>query len=146
VTLCFSFEWRVALIILACSPLIFIAGAVLNWAQQNGQKKIQDAYAQAGGIASEVLSAVRTVAVLVTVGMAMLFSAPNVMMGAGLIYGTSLLSWTRKELSTPHRFNVRANLDLVPGIAATGFTTPPWSTAQTTATCTTSATSTPPPR
>jgi ATP-binding cassette subfamily B (MDR/TAP) protein 1 len=145
--LCFSFEWRVALIIMACSPLIFVAGAIMNWAQQNGQKKIQDAYAEAGGIASEVLSAVRTVAslgleakswsrydgalakaesagirvaVLVTVGMAMLFSSPNVMMGAGLMYGTSLLSWTRKELSTPHRFNVRANLDLVPEIAATG--------------------------
>jgi ATP-binding cassette subfamily B (MDR/TAP) protein 1 len=138
----------VALIVLSLSPLIFLAGAIMNWAQQNGQKEIQDAYAEAGGIASEVLSAVRTVAslgleekswsrydgalakaeasgikvaVIVTVGMAMLFSSPNVMMGAGLMYGTSLLSWTRKELSTPHRFNVRANLDLVPEIDAAGF-------------------------
>ncbi|EOD38885.1 putative ABC transporter [Emiliania huxleyi CCMP1516] len=136
--LCFKYEWRVALIILACSPLVLLGGALMGYAQQNGQKSVVDGYAEAGAIATEVLGAVRTVAslgletlsasrydaalhkaqragikaplpvsLLVGLGMAILFSAPNVMMGAGLIYGTSLLKDARTERQMQHSFLVR---------------------------------------
>ena len=38
--------------------------------------------------------------------MAILFSAPNVMMGAGLMYGTSLLKDARTERQMQHSFLV----------------------------------------
>ena len=47
------------------------------------------------------------VSLLFGLGMAILFSAPNVMMGAGLIYGTSLLKDARTERQMQHSFLVR---------------------------------------
>jgi hypothetical protein len=58
------YRWDMAIIVIATSPIIMGAGALLTNVQTTSTKKIQDAYAEAGGIAGEQLSAVRTVAAL----------------------------------------------------------------------------------
>ena len=58
------YRWDMAIIVIATSPIIMAAGALLTNVQTTSTKKIQDAYAEAGGIAGEQLSAVRTVAAL----------------------------------------------------------------------------------
>ena len=58
------YRWDMAIVVIATSPIIMAAGALLTNVQTTSTKKIQDAYAEAGGIAGEQLSAVRTVAAL----------------------------------------------------------------------------------
>jgi ATP-binding cassette subfamily B (MDR/TAP) protein 1 len=113
------YRWDMAIVVIATSPIIMAAGALLTNVQTTSTKKIQDAYAEAGGIAGEQLSAVRTVAALgiedigaarysaklstaeaVTIkskgllGLAnsLLFSAPNLCIAAGMIYGGGLFT------------------------------------------------------
>ncbi|KAJ8353932.1 hypothetical protein SKAU_G00214990 [Synaphobranchus kaupii] len=53
--------WKLTLVILAISPALGISGAVLSKLMTSYTSKEQTAYAKAGAVAEEVLSAVRTV-------------------------------------------------------------------------------------
>ncbi|KAJ8291016.1 hypothetical protein GJAV_G00020440 [Gymnothorax javanicus] len=53
--------WKLTLVILAISPALGISGAVLSKLMTSFTSKEQTAYAKAGAVAEEVLSAVRTV-------------------------------------------------------------------------------------
>ena len=59
-----SYGWDVALVMVLCSPLIVASGALLGYVEKVSTAKISAAYATSGGIASEALSALRTVASL----------------------------------------------------------------------------------
>jgi len=54
--------WKMTLVLIAVTPLLAIAGAFLMWVMSSLSKKGQDAYADAGAIATEVISAIKTVA------------------------------------------------------------------------------------
>jgi ABC-type multidrug transport system fused ATPase/permease subunit len=54
-------SWRLTLMMLSVLPLLLIAGAVLGKIMTQAQEKETEAYAGAGAIAQEVLSAIRTV-------------------------------------------------------------------------------------
>jgi len=58
----FVYSWKVALVILACSPLIGVLSAILFKLIESFSKKENTAYAKAGGIAEEVISSIRTIA------------------------------------------------------------------------------------
>ena len=62
--LAFSKNWAVALVILGIAPMLFMSIAVLLKTTKGAVQKIQDAYAEAGSLASEALSQMRTVAAL----------------------------------------------------------------------------------
>ena len=122
--LCFYWRWDVGLVILVTSPIVVGAGVLMTTTQQTTTKKMQDAYAKAGGIASEALAAMRTIASLgleptfnaryeanlaaaekagiskvtrESLAGALLLSAPNLMLGIGMIYGGLLLAATRRD-------------------------------------------------
>eukprot|EP00668_Euglena_longa_P028446 GGOE01035670.1.p1 GENE.GGOE01035670.1~~GGOE01035670.1.p1 ORF type:complete len:1106 (-),score=425.26 GGOE01035670.1:761-4078(-) len=59
----FSFiqSWRLTLLMLAITPILAIAGGVMAKVMADATTKAQEAYAQAGAIAQEVLSSIRTV-------------------------------------------------------------------------------------
>jgi hypothetical protein len=59
--LAFVYEWRVALVVLAVSPLIGVCGWLMAHSMNAMSHAVQDAYGKAGGIATEALTAVRTV-------------------------------------------------------------------------------------
>jgi len=58
----FVFGWQLALVILAVTPLMAIVGAVFTKVMTDMTEVSQQHYAKAGGIASETLGAMRTVA------------------------------------------------------------------------------------
>ncbi|XP_068702225.1 ATP-dependent translocase ABCB1-like [Montipora foliosa] len=58
----FVYGWKLTLVILAASPLIMIAGGIIGKLLTSATAQELDAYAKAGSIAEEVLSAIRTVA------------------------------------------------------------------------------------
>ena len=122
--LCFYWRWDVGLVILVTSPIVVGAGVLMTTTQQTTTKKMQDAYAKAGGVASEALAAMRTIASLgleptfdaqyeasladaeragiskvtrESFAGALLLSAPNLMIGIGMIYGGLLLAATRRD-------------------------------------------------
>ncbi|CAI2174077.1 6193_t:CDS:10 [Funneliformis geosporum] len=53
--------WKLSLVLTAIIPLLAIAGGVMAKAISNDASQGQDAYAEAGGIAEQVLSGIRTV-------------------------------------------------------------------------------------
>ncbi|KAF6034287.1 ABCB1 [Bugula neritina] len=57
----FVYGWLLTLVILATSPLIALAAGIMDWVTKNSTLEEQGAYAEAGGVAEEVLSAIRTV-------------------------------------------------------------------------------------
>nr|XP_056713062.1 ATP-binding cassette sub-family B member 5 [Euleptes europaea] len=57
----FVYGWKLTLVILAVSPLLAVAGAVWSYLLSNLTIKELTAYAKAGAVAEEVLSAIRTV-------------------------------------------------------------------------------------
>ncbi|XP_063693781.1 ATP-dependent translocase ABCB1-like [Bolinopsis microptera] len=57
----FFYEWRLSLVILSTSPLLAISGYFLSKFMAEFSEKEQSAYADAGGIAEEVIGAMRTV-------------------------------------------------------------------------------------
>ena len=59
--LAFMYEWRVALVVLAVSPLIGVCGWLMAFSMNAMSHAVQEAYGKAGGIATEALTAVRTV-------------------------------------------------------------------------------------
>eukprot|EP00667_Euglena_gracilis_P007826 EG_transcript_7907 len=65
IVLCFVFafiqSWRLTLLMLGITPLLAIAGAVLEKVMSDATAQAQEAYAKAGAIAQEVLSSIRTV-------------------------------------------------------------------------------------
>lgn len=62
--LAFTKSWPVALVILGIAPVLFMSIAVLLKTTKGSVQKIQDAYAEAGSLASEAFSQMRTVASL----------------------------------------------------------------------------------
>jgi ABC-type multidrug transport system fused ATPase/permease subunit len=63
-TLAFWRSWRVALVILGIAPVLFSSIAILFRTSKASAKRIHDAYAAAGGVASEALVQIRAVAAL----------------------------------------------------------------------------------
>ncbi|XP_063678804.1 ATP-dependent translocase ABCB1-like [Bolinopsis microptera] len=57
----FCYEWRLSLVIMSTSPLMAIAGYLISKIMAGFAEKEQSAYAAAGGIAEEVIGAIRTV-------------------------------------------------------------------------------------
>lgn len=57
----FAKGWKLALVILAVSPLLAISGGIMTMLLTSATSKELDAYARAGAIAQEVLSSIRTV-------------------------------------------------------------------------------------
>jgi ATP-binding cassette subfamily B (MDR/TAP) protein 1 len=55
-------SWGTTLVIMGCTPLLIASTFFLSYTQRTASKRIEDAYAAAGGIASETLSAVRALA------------------------------------------------------------------------------------
>ncbi|KAI9318133.1 putative ABC transporter protein [Dichotomocladium elegans] len=53
--------WRLAVIILATLPVLACAGAVLGWSITKFTLNVQDGYAEAGAVAEQVFSGLRTV-------------------------------------------------------------------------------------
>mmetsp|Transcript_14452 Transcript_14452/g.28543 ORF Transcript_14452/g.28543 Transcript_14452/m.28543 type:complete len:648 (-) Transcript_14452:143-2086(-) len=117
VVLAFVFKWDMALVLLGVSPLAGFGAWYMSKATMEGQSKMADAYAKAGGTASETLSEMRTVTSFnmqdvqaqkyaatletaraagvtksVKVGFAngMLFASGNLMMAVGLGYGCAM--------------------------------------------------------
>ena len=113
-----SYGWDVALVMVLTSPLIVASGALLGYVEKVSTAKISAAYATSGGIASEALSALRTVASLglePTISTryesflgraeaasikrsylkgaadALLFASGNAMMGLGMLYAGYLV-------------------------------------------------------
>ena len=59
--LAFVQSWRLTLIMMAVMPVLIVSGACIAIFLSTATAKAQEAYAAAGGIAQEVLSAIRTV-------------------------------------------------------------------------------------
>ncbi|XP_063686131.1 ATP-dependent translocase ABCB1-like [Bolinopsis microptera] len=57
----FFYEWRLSLVIMSTSPLLAISGYLFSKFMAEFSEKEQSAYADAGGIAEEVIGAMRTV-------------------------------------------------------------------------------------
>ncbi|KAL5266828.1 hypothetical protein ACHWQZ_G004016 [Mnemiopsis leidyi] len=57
----FCYEWRLSLVIMSTSPLLAISGFLFSKIMAEFTEKEQSAYAAAGGIAEEVIGAMRTV-------------------------------------------------------------------------------------
>jgi ATP-binding cassette subfamily B (MDR/TAP) protein 1 len=57
-----SFGWDIALVMIGVSPIAIFSGVLLGYVEKVSTSKISKAYAVSGGIASESLSAIRTVA------------------------------------------------------------------------------------
>uniref|UniRef100_A0ACB8FV11 Multidrug resistance protein 1 n=1 Tax=Sphaerodactylus townsendi TaxID=933632 RepID=A0ACB8FV11_9SAUR len=57
----FSYGWKLTLVILAMSPVLVVAGAVWSYLLSHLTTKELTAYAKAGAVAEEILSAIRTV-------------------------------------------------------------------------------------
>eukprot|EP00667_Euglena_gracilis_P000406 EG_transcript_406 len=57
----FVHSWRLTLLMLAITPVLAVAGGVIAKLVTDAPAKAQEAYAQAGAIAQEVLAAIRTV-------------------------------------------------------------------------------------
>lgn len=61
IVISFIYGWKLTLVVLSCAPVIVIATAVVAKVQSSLTAQELDAYGQAGSVAEEVLSAVRTV-------------------------------------------------------------------------------------
>ena len=61
VAVAFAFSWKLTLITLACTPLLLLSGMISGRATADANADGLGAYANAGGIATEVLSLIRTV-------------------------------------------------------------------------------------
>eukprot|EP00284_Hemiselmis_tepida_P000298 CAMPEP_0174952070 /NCGR_PEP_ID=MMETSP1355-20121228/95175_1 /TAXON_ID=464990 /ORGANISM="Hemiselmis tepida, Strain CCMP443" /LENGTH=673 /DNA_ID=CAMNT_0016199755 /DNA_START=33 /DNA_END=2055 /DNA_ORIENTATION=- len=119
VGMAFYFKWDMALVLLGVSPLAAFGAWYMSKATVDGQKAITDAYAKAGGTASETLSEMRTVTSFgmqdvqaqkyaanleqarqagvtksIKVGFAngLLFASGNFMMALGLGYGCATVA------------------------------------------------------
>jgi ABC-type multidrug transport system fused ATPase/permease subunit len=119
IILAFIYKWDMALVCMACSPISAFGAWYISYATTEGQAKISEAYASAGGVASETLSEMRTVSALgvqgrqsdkyrsklemarragvvrsVKVGLAngMLFASGNIMMAVGFGYGGAMMA------------------------------------------------------
>eukprot|EP01062_Namystynia_karyoxenos_P032709 TRINITY_DN240_c0_g1_i7.p1 TRINITY_DN240_c0_g1~~TRINITY_DN240_c0_g1_i7.p1 ORF type:complete len:1341 (+),score=400.37 TRINITY_DN240_c0_g1_i7:98-4024(+) len=57
----FVASWRLTLIMLSTAPLVAAGGALMQWSLTTLSDQTREAYAEAGGIAEEVLASVRTV-------------------------------------------------------------------------------------
>lgn len=57
----FIYGWRLTLLILACCPVLLLAGTVFGNASAEASSGGLGAYAEAGGVSTEVLSLIRTV-------------------------------------------------------------------------------------
>lgn len=57
----FYFSWELTLVILAVTPLLVIVGGIFGKIMGNTASAEQSAYAEAGGIAEEAFSSIRTV-------------------------------------------------------------------------------------
>jgi len=62
--LAFIYKWDMALVLIAISPMAGFGAWYMGEATKQGAAAIGDAYAAAGGTASETLSELRTVAAL----------------------------------------------------------------------------------
>ena len=58
----FSFGWKLALVILACAPLLGLAGGFMMTMMTGAKKKEGEAYERAGALVEEVVGNMRTVA------------------------------------------------------------------------------------
>ena len=56
-----AYGWRMALVVLACFPLLALSGFIFVTIMVRLSKREMDAYAKAGAIANEVFSSIRTV-------------------------------------------------------------------------------------
>ena len=119
IVLAFIYKWDMALVCLAISPLAAFGAWYMSFATTQGQAQVSDAYAAAGGVASETLSEMRTVSALgaqdrqsekyrsklekarhagvmksIKVGFAngLLFASGNLMMAVGLGYGAAMMA------------------------------------------------------
>jgi len=119
IILAFIYKWDMALVCLAISPLAAFGAWYMSFATTQGQAQVSDAYAAAGGVASETLSEMRTVSALgaqdrqsekyrsklekarhagvlksIKVGFAngLLFASGNLMMAVGLGYGAAMMA------------------------------------------------------
>ena len=57
----FFFSWELTLVILATSPALMICGAIMGKVIGSFSTQEQTAYAEAGSVAEEVISSIRTV-------------------------------------------------------------------------------------
>ena len=55
------YDWRLTLVILSMAPLVIIAGAIFSKIMFLGSTRGQKLYAEAGGIADEALTLIRTI-------------------------------------------------------------------------------------
>ena len=118
------YAWDVALVVVATMPIVALAGVLLNHVQQNSQRTIGAAYATAGGVASEALYSIRTVAAfglekrlhslykaslakaekaaireswLAGFAFSTFLASPFLMIAVGLYYGGAILYLGRKD-------------------------------------------------
>lgn len=61
IVISFVYGWKLTLVVLSCAPIIVIATAVVAKVQSSLSALELAAYGQAGSVAEEVLSAIRTV-------------------------------------------------------------------------------------
>jgi ATP-binding cassette subfamily B (MDR/TAP) protein 1 len=57
----FTFNFLAALVVVACAPLVVVAGSMLVTVNSTAEAVTQEAYAKAGATALEVLGSIRTV-------------------------------------------------------------------------------------
>ncbi len=60
----FSVGWLMTLVMLACIPVISLAGYVFMWSAEQKNKITSKDYAQAGGLAEQALTAIKTIKML----------------------------------------------------------------------------------
>eukprot|EP00897_Mesotaenium_endlicherianum_P002209 jgi/Mesen1/2015/ME000148S01116 len=58
----FARGWLLSLVMLSSVPLLVVCGGVMSWVISKAATKGQEAYAEAGGLAEQCISAIRTVA------------------------------------------------------------------------------------
>lgn len=61
IIIAFIYGWKLTLVVLSCAPIIVIATAIVAKVQSSLSALELAAYGQAGGVAEEVLGAIRTV-------------------------------------------------------------------------------------
>ena len=59
----FYYGWKMSLVVSVCAPFMGFAGYIMFVTFAKNTKEELDSYAEAGGIAEEVLGAIRTVTV-----------------------------------------------------------------------------------
>jgi len=60
----FSIGWLMTFVMLSCIPAIGLTGYVFMWSVQQKDQKTSKDYAEAGGLAEQALTAIKTVKML----------------------------------------------------------------------------------